>query len=129
MTTDMTTSHAGIWDRWKNIADHARVARADRRLFLASAIIAILYNVIGATDVMTTIAGLQAATATEANPLLRALMDALDNGWVTAKLTLQLGVSAMILWFPHRMVLGMFSAAMLLTAVTVWNNLQVIGVL
>lgn len=127
MATDMTGTNAGIWDRWKKIAHYARAARADRRLFIASAIIAILYNVIGAMDVMTTLAGLQGGTATEANPFLRVLMDSLDNGWVTAKLTLQLGVSAMILWFPHRMVLGMFSVAMLLTAITVYNNLQVIG--
>nr|GGH93325.1 hypothetical protein GCM10011355_04900 [Aquisalinus luteolus] len=98
-------------------------------MFIASAIIAILYNVIGALDVMSTLAGLQMQAGTEANPFLRVLMESLDNGWVLAKLSLQLIASAMILWFPHRLVLGMFSVAVLLTAITVWNNFHVIGVL
>lgn len=127
--TAATTTRKNVWQRWKRIAHHARDARNDRSLFIASAIIAILYNVIGALDVMSTLAGLQMQAGTEANPFLRVLMESLDNGWVMAKLALQLIASAMILWFPHRLVLGMFSVAVLLTAITVWNNFHVIGVL
>lgn len=127
--TAAATTRKNVWQRWKRIAHHASAARNDRKLFIASAIIAILYNVIGALDVMSTLAGLQMQAGTEANPFLRVLMDSLNNGWVLAKLSLQLIASAMILWFPHRLVLGMFSVAVLLTAYTVWNNFHIIGVL
>lgn len=124
-----TKASQSVWQRWGRIAHSARKARAHRGLFIASAVIAILYNVIGAVDVMTTIAGIQGQVATESNPFLRLLMNTVNNGWVLTKLGLQLLVSAMILWFPHRMVLGMFTVAMILTGVTVWNNLQIIGAL
>ena len=115
--------------RWARMNEFARLARADRRLFLVSAIFAVAYNVLGALDIVSTVAGLQGSMGVEANPFIRHLMENLANGWIPAKLVLQLIVTGMILWFPHRFVLAIFSVSMAITAAAVWNNLHIAGML
>lgn len=127
MTTATADHTPTRWQRWRRIAGEARKARAKRPLMIAAIVIAALYNIVGILDVISTLAGMRAAGAVEANPLIRMFMDTLDNGWVVAKLSLQLIVSAMIVWFPHRVVLGMFGAAVALTGWAVFNNLQIAG--
>ncbi len=113
--------------RWSRIREFAKAARADRQLFLASAVLAVVYNLVGALDIISTVAGLQAQLGEEANPFVRLLMDNLANGWILAKLGLQLLVTVMILWFPHRLVLMIFTVPVAVTAMVVWNNLQIAG--
>ncbi len=117
----------GVRARWSKIATHAKLARQKRELFWISAIMAVLYNVMGGLDIVSTVAGLQAQLGEEANPFIRLLMDNFSNGWIPAKLILQLLVTAMILWFPHRLVLAIFSMSMMMTGWVVWNNLQIAG--
>ncbi len=126
-TTTTKDSSTGFRARWSRIAEFAKVARSQRSLFIASAIIAVVYNVLGALDIVSTVAGLQAQMGAEANPFIRLLMENLTSGWIPAKLILQLLVTAMILWFPHRLVLAIFSVSMLMTALVVWNNLNIAG--
>ena len=116
-----------IGERWSRISHFAREARADRQLFLISAAVAILYNFLGAVDIVSTVAGLQAQLGEEANPVVRLMMENLNNGWILAKLSLQVLVTLMILWFPHRIVLAIFSVSMFITASAVINNLSING--
>ena len=119
----------GFFARWSRIRTYAKQARAKRGLFLVSAVFAVVYNILGALDIISTVAGLQAQLGVEANPFIRLLMDNFANGWIPLKLLLQLVVTAMILWFPHRLVLAIFSLSMLMTGWVVWNNLQIAGML
>ena len=57
------------------------------------------------------------------------MMENMQGGWGLAKLTLQVLGSIMILWFPHRFVLAIFSVSMLITVAVVINNLAINGVL
>ena len=121
--------NTGVFARWSRIRDYARAARAKRGLFLASAIIAVVYNILGGLDIVSTVAGLQTQMGVEANPFIRLLMDNFANGWIPLKLLLQLLVTVMILWFPHRLVLAIFSVSMVMTGWVVWNNLQIAGII
>lgn len=114
--------------RWKRIGEFASHAREDRRLFLMSAAVAIIYNLLGGLDIISTIAGLRAQLGEEANPFIRLLMEKTQDGWIPAKLALQLFVTWMILWFPHRFVLAIFSIAMVIMAGVIVNNLAIAGV-
>ncbi len=124
---EQSRANVGGLARWSRINQFARDARNDRSLFLASAAIAILYNFLGALDIVSTVAGLQAQLGVEANPFIRLMMENFKNGWIPAKLSLQLFVTVMILWFPHRLVLGIFSVSLFLTGFVVWNNLSIAG--
>lgn len=115
----------GFIARWSRISHHARQARDRRGLFLASAIFALTYNILGGLDIVSTVVGLQAKLGAEANPFIRLLMDNFSSGWIPLKLFLQILVTVMILWFPHKLVLGIFSVSMCLTGWVVWNNLQI----
>ena len=91
----------------------------------ASIAVVILYNVVGVLDIVSTTAALSAGVGEEANPILRAVMDQAGHGWIAAKLILQLVVSAMVLWFPHRFVLALFTVAVLANAFIVANNFAI----
>jgi hypothetical protein len=124
---EATAKKSGFIARWSRIGQHAASARSRRGLFKAALIIAVTYNILGVLDIFSTIAGLQAQLGVEKNPIIRLAMDLLQNGWIVLKLSLQFLVTAMILWFPHRFVLVLFSIAMMLTALAVYNNLQIAG--
>jgi hypothetical protein len=53
---------------------------------------------------------------------MRAVMDAHGPGWIGAKLFLQLVISGMVIWFPHRIVLAVFALAITLNGLIVMNN-------
>ena len=71
---------------------------------------------------------LESGAGTEANPFLRMLMENIGDGWVIAKLLLQGVISWMVLWFPHWIVLTMFSLATFGNGLVVYSNLQIGGV-
>ena len=119
------TAYAG---RWSRIGEAAREARSVPTNRIVALIIVVLYNAAGFADVASTIEPLGLG-ATEANPIVRTAMDHLARYWVAPKLASQALVTAMILWFPHRYVLAVFSAAVLATVVVVASNLRVIGML
>lgn len=127
LSTNATSSSRRA--RWAKIREFAREARADRALFIASAIYAVVYNLLGGLDILSTVAGLQTQLAVESNPVVRMFMDNFANGWILAKLALQLLVTAMILWFPHRLVLAMFTLPLVMMVVVVHNNLQIAGLM
>ena len=57
----------------------------------------------------------------------RAAMDNFGHGWIGAKLFLQAVITVMVLWFPHRVVLAIFTAAILFNAGIVYRNFQIAG--
>ena len=112
--------------RWSNVGVAAARARAVPANRVTAMLIVLLYNAAGFADVATTVQALGLG-ASEANPVVRGFMDMLAAYWVIPKLGSQMLVSAMILWFPHRFVLAIFTLAVAATCAVVWNNIQVIG--
>lgn len=112
--------------RWSNIGGSAATAREIPANRIAALLIVLLYNVAGFADVATTVQAMGMG-ASEANPIVRSFMDVLANYWVIPKLASQILVSAMVLWFPHRFVLAIFTLAASATGMVVWNNLGVIA--
>lgn len=107
------------------LADEAANARAGARsLPIAYAAVAV-YSFVGLFDIISTIAAIEFGVAEEANPLMRAVMDNYDPGWVAAKALLQLVISAMVLWFPHRIVLALFMFAVWMNGFVVLNNFRI----
>ena len=106
----------------EHAAEQARANRANRWVAIAAVV---AYNCIGVFDIVSTIAAIDLGVAEEANPLMRAVMDNYGAGWIVAKLLLQLVISGMVLWFPHRVVLALFIAAASLNGVIVLNNFRI----
>ncbi|MEO1015102.1 MAG: DUF5658 family protein [Pseudomonadota bacterium] len=111
--------------RRRRLADAAALARSAAASRKAALAIVLFYNVVGFVDIYSTSLALSRGLGEEANPFLRALMDAYGSGWVVGKLSLQALVSAMVLWFPHVYVMGLFGLAVAANAVVVVNNLLI----
>ena len=109
--------------RRRNIVHDARIARGDAAARITALAIVVIYNLVGLLDVGSTIAAIEAG-GQEANPVIRSLMESEMVAWAPAKIALQLLVSGMVLWFPHRFVVGIFSVAVLVNAGFVANNIR-----
>jgi len=107
------------------LAEDASVARtAGRNMAIAFAAV-MVYNFVGVFDIVSTIAAIELGVAEEANPLMSAIMDNYGVAWIAAKLFLQLLISAMVLWFPHRLVLIIFAFAVWTNGFIVLNNFRI----
>ena len=107
------------------MASDAAIARAGRRNLAIAAAAVLVYNVVGVFDIISTMAAINLGVAEEANPLMRAVMDHYGAGWIAAKLFLQFVISAMVLWFPHRIVLMIFIFAVWTNGFIVINNFRI----
>lgn len=119
---------SGFTARWKRIHIFAKNARTIHWQVALAILFVVFYNVLGVLDIVSTTIGLR-GLATEANPLVRSLMDNFSHGWIYTKLALQFIVTAMLLWFPHRLVLGIFALPMAFMGYVVVNNLQIVGMI
>lgn len=108
--------------RERSLRDQACEARAGRFNGAIALAAVFVYNIVGLLDIVSTIAAIELGRAEEANPLMRALMAKQGTGWIWAKLFLQLVISAMVMWFPHRIVLTVFALAITLNGLIVMNN-------
>ncbi len=90
-----------------------------------------LYNMTGFADILSTQIALASGNGIEANPVIRTAMESLtwSNGWIIFKLTLQLLVSAMVIWFPHRFVMALFAFVVVVTGAAAVQNLSIGGLL
>jgi len=115
-------------ERRKKLSEEARRSRASiwRRRF--ALLIVIVYNIVGLTDIASTVIALNQGAGVEANPFLATVMTHAGEGWILAKLALQGVITFMVLWFPHWIVLGFFTLATLGNAWVVANNLSIAGV-
>lgn len=93
---------------------------------IVAVILVVVYNTVGAVDIVSTHQGVTSGVAEEVNPLMRVGMEHLGLGWIAAKLFLQGVITGMVLWFPHRIVLSIFAFAILFNAVVVLNNIKIV---
>ena len=107
------------------LGEEAAAARRGRLAFFAAFVAVTIYNMVGVFDIISTVVAIELGVAEEANPLMRAVMDNYGAAWIATKLLLQLIISAMVLWFPHRIVLAMFVAAVSTNAFIVFNNFRI----
>lgn len=107
------------------IDDASESRSSDGRRAVAIAAV-VIYNVVGVLDIMSTSTAIGAGIAEEANPVLAQMMESLGSGWIGAKLFLQAVITVMVLWFPHRLVLGMFIAAIIFNGIVVMNNFRIL---
>ncbi|MEM8934976.1 MAG: DUF5658 family protein [Pseudomonadota bacterium] len=124
----MVWSLASSKRRHKLIED-AAAARASVLRRSAAITAVVLYNLVGFADIYSTISAIESGRGLEANPVLRAFMEHMGDGWVIAKLGLQAVISFMVLWFPHWIVLAFFGLA---TGANLWvvhNNFMIAGLL
>lgn len=103
----------------------AAIARRNRANILIAFAAVIVYNFVGVFDIISTIAAIELGVAEEANPLMAAVMDNYGVAWIAAKLFLQIVISAMVLWFPHRLVLFIFIFAVWTNGFIVLNNFRI----
>lgn len=115
--------------RRRQMVDEATRSRENPIAATIAIVAVIAYNAVGLLDIHSTSMGLRVAGVEEANPIMRAAMDNFGHGWIGAKLFLQVVISAMVLWFPHRIVLAIFITAVTFNASVVWSNLKIAGVL
>lgn len=113
-------------ERRTAVARNAAAARAHMLNRLAAVILVVAYNAVGALDIYSTEIGLARGVAAEANPLVHAAMAHAGQYWIFEKLLLQGVVTAMILYFPHWIVLGLFSLSLMLNAGVVYNNFAIV---
>ncbi|MDZ7629032.1 MAG: DUF5658 family protein [Parvularculaceae bacterium] len=106
----------------RGLAEQAAEARAGFRNSAIALVAVFVYNIVGVLDIVSTIAAIELGRAQEANPLMRAVMDNHGAGWIGAKLFLQLVISGMVLWFPHRIVIAVFTLAITVNGLIVANN-------
>ena len=105
-------------------AARAREKWANRQMAL---IVLIVYNIVGLADIWSTHMAIASGNGTEANPFIRAAMEDLswEKAWITIKLSLQFAVTGMILWFPSRWVIAIFSAVVAVTGAVVISNIMI----
>jgi hypothetical protein len=115
--------------RRRRLVDEATRSRTDPIAAIIAIASVITYNLVGLLDIHSTSVGLGLGGVEEVNPIMRAAMDNFGHGWISAKLFLQVVISAMVLWFPHRIVLAIFIAAIMFNAGVVWSNLEIAGLL
>lgn len=113
--------------RRRRLARDAAHSRASWARRWAAAVVVIIYNFVGAADIYSTIYAIDIGAGTEANPVVRAMMEHAGDGWVLGKLALQAVISVMVLWFPHWIVIGFFSLAIIGNAFVVHSNLTIAG--
>lgn len=111
--------------RRRRLAEAAQEARAHVPGLRSALFVVLIYNLVGAVDIYSTWLALSRGVGEEANPLLRAMMDNFGPGWIAGKLVVQALVSAMVVWFPHPIVSGLFAVAVTGNALVVVNNLAI----
>ena len=109
-------------------AARSRSRWANRQMAL---IVLITYNIVGLADIWSTHLAIISGNGMEANPFIRAAMEDLtwEKAWITIKLALQFTVTGMVLWFPSRWVIAIFSAVVSVNAAIVISNFMIADIL
>ena len=115
--------------RRKSLVSEAARSRASMLRWRVALYSVVIYNLVGLADVVSTTIALSSGAGYEANPFIRTLMEEIGNGWIAAKFALQLVITAMVLYFPHWIVLGFFITATVWNGIVVHNNFVIGGVL
>lgn len=119
----------GAAKRRRKLVEDAARARSSHWRRRAAWIVVIVYNIVGITDIVSTLMAINAGAGYESNPLVSLAMTHAGAGWIAAKLALQGVISFMVLWFPHWIVLAFFTLATAGNAWIVYNNFSIAGVI
>ncbi len=117
----------GTAKRRRRIVEDAAKSRASIISAKFAWAVVIIYNLVGLIDIYSTVLAIETGAGYEANPVVRAAMEAMGDGWIAAKLMLQGVISVMVLWFPHWIVLSFFTVATAGNMWIVYNNLLIGG--
>jgi len=120
-------SKAAVRKRGK-LSEDARSSRASSLRWRSAILAVVIYNMVGIADIISTMMAISSGAGYEANPVIRAAMERMGDGWIAAKLALQGVITVMVLYFPHWIVLGFFAAATAWNAFIVYNNFLIAGV-
>ncbi len=115
--------------RRQQLGEDARRSRASVWLTAAAWVLVVIYNIVGVTDIISTVIAIESGAGVEANPFVSSMMDHAGDGWIIAKLGLQGLISFMVLWFPHWIVLFFFAVATTGNALIVYNNFSIAGLI
>ena len=115
--------------RRRRLGAEARRARTSLWRLGAALFAAVIYNLVGLFDILSTEAAINLGAGQEANPVLRAMMSAFGAQWITIKLMLQMLITAMVLWYPHWIVTSIFAVAITGNAYVVYNNFVITGLI
>ena len=107
------------------LTSEASLSRSDREGVRLGLILVIAYNIVGIADIISTNLSIGAGLGEEANPLMAYAMTQLGPGWIGAKLFLQGVITFMVLWFPHKIVLGVFFVSTISNILIVANNFAI----
>ena len=111
--------------RRRALVAQASQSRRDEVAVAVAIGLVVFYNLVGMLDIISTSMAIGLGRGEEANPFMRAVMEQYGRGWIVAKLTLQSLVSAMVVWFPHRLVLALFAPAVAINTLVVLNNFAI----
>lgn len=111
----------------KKLSDDAGMARRSGIAVMIAWMSVIIYNIVGVGDIISTSLAIELGRGQEANPIIRTAMEQTGSGWITFKLIMQGVISYMVLWFPHWIVLTMFTFATTMNALVVYNNFIIGG--
>ncbi len=114
--------------RRQKLGEDARESRASAVRRAVGWSLVIIYNMVGAADIASTVIAIDSGAGVEANPIVGAMMMHAGDSWIFAKLALQGLISFMVLWFPHWIVLTFFAVATAGNAWIVANNFAIAGV-
>ena len=115
--------------RRQQLGEDARRSRASAWRMGAAWLLVVIYNLVGITDIISTVIAIENGAGVEANPVVNTMMVHAGDGWIIAKLGLQGLISFMVLWFPHWIVLFLFAMATTGNALIVYNNFSIAGLI
>ncbi len=117
-----------IINRFQKLSHFAEIARRDKSMVRTALALALIYNMIGCLDMITTLYGIRMTVAEEANPMMNFVMQHYNEAWIPMKFALQLLATAMLIWFPQRFVIAVFSVSVSIQGLIVLNNMFITGV-
>lgn len=110
----------------RHILKWASKARAEPPLMWSAIAISLVYLFVGLMDILSTGFALGLG-AVEVNPLMAWLQTFEGSAWIQARLFAQTLISAMILFYPHKIVLMIVGTMVAVNAFVVWNNWHVVA--
>jgi len=118
-----------IQNQFSGTVRHAARCRASQGLAATAWLLAGLIMVIGYLDAVSTDLGLGTGLAQEANALMAWVQAVAGHYWLWPKMALHAGVAAMVIWYPHRLVLAAVTPVVAVNAVVIYTNLAVSGLI
>ncbi|MCP5368974.1 MAG: hypothetical protein H6906_15835 [Hyphomicrobiales bacterium] len=115
--------------RFAGTADLAAVCRANQPLTATAWMLGGLIMIVGYLDALSTNMGLATGLVEEANALMAWMQSVAGDYWLWPKMVMHAGVAAMVVWFPHRLVLAVVTPVVGANALVIYTNLALSGLI